>query len=42
MEKKHSGWEAPGTMVLVFLLFIWIAFLYFGNWVTLSQAWGMR
>jgi len=42
MDKKHGGMEAPGTVVLTFLLLIWLGFLYFGHWVTLSQAWGMR
>jgi hypothetical protein len=42
MEKKHSGMEAPGTVVLTFLLLIWIGFLWFGSWVTLAQAWGIR
>ena len=42
MDKKHSGFEAPGTLVLTFLLLAWIAFLYFGSWITLSQAWGVR
>jgi hypothetical protein len=42
MNKKHTGFEAPGTVVLTFLLLTWIGFLYFGNWITLSQAWGMR
>ena len=42
MNKSHSGPEAPGTVVLTFLLLIWIGFLYFGSWITLSQAWGIR
>jgi len=42
MEKEHSGPEAPGTTVLVFLLLIWIGFLWFGSWITLAQAWGLR
>jgi hypothetical protein len=40
--KKHSGLETPGTLVLTFLLLIWIGFLWFGSWVTLAQAWPMK
>ena len=42
MDKKHSGMEAPGTVVLAFLLLTWMGFLYFGSWILLAQAWGIR
>ncbi len=42
MKKEEHGFEAPGTVVLTFLLLAWIGFLYFGGWVTLAQAWGVR
>jgi len=42
MEKKHSGPDAPATVVLTFLLLTWIGFLWFFSWVTLAQAWGIR
>jgi hypothetical protein len=44
MQKKQHDEEhnAPGTVVLTFLLLAWIAFLYFGGWITLAQAWGVK
>ena len=43
MQKKHEEeHNSPGTVVLAFLLLAWIALLYFGSWVTLAQAWGVK
>ena len=41
-KNRHSGIQAPGTLVLVAIFFLVFVTLYFANWVLLSEAWPIR
>ena len=42
MKKEKEKFHAPGTVVLVFIWFVWFVILYTTNWLALSENWFLR
>jgi|TARA_B100002003_G_C13853134_1_gene418056 hypothetical protein len=46
MKENNDGnkgkFQAPGTLVLVFIFLVFFVVLYCANWIMLSGTWGVR